>query len=133
MLESFINIWESIINQNEPVVVEGKRDVSALKRLGFKGDIIKLNDGKSVLSTVEQLVQTYGPGSGFIVMMDWDRTGNKLAMQLKKYGESCDMLPNLIYRQKLSTLYSKDISSIEELPSFIRMLEMNSGNQNRFN
>jgi len=90
--------------------------------LGFDGIIVELNDGDSVLSTVEKIVHKFGRRSIFIVLTDWDRTGGSLAKQLKEYGESCDLIPNLRIRQKLSILSSKDITCIEELPSFVRTL-----------
>ena len=62
---------------NAPIVVEGKRDTIALRRLGIEGDIIEINDGKSVLSTVERISQKFGRSSQFIILMDWDKTGNK--------------------------------------------------------
>ena len=123
-LESFNRIWDSLKEINAPVIVEGKRDTVALRKLGYSGNLIELNDGKSVLSTVEKLVREYDRGSNFIILMDWDRTGEKLAKQLKDYGEACDLSPNLRVRRELFALCSKDISSVEELPSFVNMLEL---------
>ena len=122
-LESFNRIWDSLKEINAPVIVEGKRDTVALRNLGYSGNLIELNDGKSVLSTVEKLVREYGRGTNFIILMDWDRTGEKLAKQLKDYGESCDLSPNLRVRRELSALCSKDISCVEELPTFVNMLK----------
>ena len=125
-LESFNRIWDSLKEINAPVIVEGKRDTVALRNLGYSGNLIELNDGKSVLSTVEKLVREYGRGSNFIILMDWDRTGEKLAKQLKDYGESCDLSPNLRVRRELFALCSKDISCVEELPTFVNMLKLSS-------
>ena len=125
-LESFNRIWDSLKEINAPVIVEGKRDAIALRNLEYGGNLIELNDGKSVLSTVENLVREYGRGSNFVILMDWDRTGEKLAKQLKDYGESCDLSPNLRVRRELSALCSKDISCVEELPTFVNMLKLAS-------
>ena len=123
-LESFNRIWDSLKEINAPVIVEGKRDAIALRNLEYGGNLIELNDGKSVLSTVENLVREYGRGSNFVILMDWDRTGEKLSKQLKDYGESCDLSPNLRIRRELSALCSKDISCVEELPTFVNMLKL---------
>ena len=56
--------------------------------------------------------------------MDWDRTGENLTSKLKNYGESCDLVPNLRIRRELSVLCSKDITCIEELPTFVKMLKL---------
>jgi len=122
-IEVFNRIWKSLEDLNSPVIVEGKRDTKALRNLGFSGIIIELNDGNSVLSTVEHIVHRFGRRSIFVVLTDWDRTGGSLAKQLKKYGESCDLIPNLLIRQKLSVLSSKDITCIEELPTFVSILK----------
>jgi 5S rRNA maturation endonuclease (ribonuclease M5) len=52
-------------------------------------------------------------------LTDWDRTGNILAEKLKKYGESCDLIPNMKIRNELILVGSKDITCIEELPPLI--------------
>ena len=125
-LESFNRIWELMKELNSPIVVEGKRDVLALRNLGYKGELIELNDGKSVLFTVEILAKKLGSRGVFVILMDWDRTGEKLAKKLQKYGESCDLVPNLQIRKNISSLCSKDIVCIEELPTFINMLNISS-------
>ena len=111
-----------------PVVVEGKRDTSALKNIGYGGTIVELNDGHSVLSTVESLAQKLGTSGKFVIMTDWDRTGGRLAKQLKEYGESIDLHPDLTIRRNLAMLFSKDISCIEELPTAIRTLNLQHNN-----
>ena len=121
-LEEFNKILTYLNKLNYPVVVEGKKDTSALKNLGYNGLIIELNDGRSVLSTVESLAQKLGSSGKFVIMTDWDRTGGKLAKQLKEYGESSDLYPDLTIRRSLALLFSKDISCIEELPTVIRTL-----------
>jgi|TARA_B100001540_G_scaffold222876_1_gene197163 5S rRNA maturation endonuclease (ribonuclease M5) len=123
-LDYFNRIWDMMKEFNAPVIIEGKRDTIALRNLGYEGDLVELNDGKSILSTVENLVHKYGRGSNFIILMDWDRTGEKLAAKLKNYGDSCDLVPNLRIRKELSVLCSKDITCIEELPTFVKMLKL---------
>ena len=123
-LDAFSRILDSLNNLDYPVVVEGKRDTAALRNIGYTGVIIELNDGRSVLSTVELLAHKLGVSGNFVVMTDWDRTGGKLAKQLKEYGESSDLYPDLTIRRSLALLFSKDISCIEELPTVIRTLNL---------
>ena len=89
-LDRFNSILDYINKSNSPILVEGKRDTKALKDLDCTGHIIELNNGNSLLSTVESLVKQYSSKS-FIILTDWDRTGNILAEKLKRYGESCDL------------------------------------------
>ena len=117
-LDGFNSILDYINKSNSPILVEGKRDTRALKDLDCTGHIIELNNGNSLLSTVESLVKQYSSKS-FIILTDWDRTGNILAEKLKRYGESCDLVPNMRIRDELITIGSKDITCIEELPTLI--------------
>ena len=112
-------IWDDLRSLRYPIVVEGKRDTIALRRLGIEADIIEINDGKSVLSTVERISQKFGRSSQFIILMDWDITGNILSKQLISYGEACDLIPNDKIRVSLSKLTAKEISCVEELPTFV--------------
>ena len=121
-LDAFNRILDSLNDLDSPVVVEGHSDTLALRSLGYHGSVIELNDGKSVLSTVEKLAQKLGTSGIFVIMTDWDRTGGRLAKQLKEYGESSDLVPNLRIRRDLSVICSKDITCIEELPTMIKSL-----------
>ena len=121
-LDAFDRIFESLNNLDSPVIVEGHSDTLALRSLGYNGEVIELNDGKSVLSTVERLAQKLGTSGIFVIMTDWDRTGGRLAKRLKEYGESSDLVPDLRIRRDLSLLCSKDITCIEELPTMIKSL-----------
>ena len=59
-LDAFNRILDSLNDLDSPVVVEGHSDTLALRSLGYHGEVIELNDGKSVLSTVEKLAQKLG-------------------------------------------------------------------------
>ena len=121
-LDAFNRILDYLNDLNSPVIVEGHSDTLALRSLGYHGEVIELNDGKSVLSTVEKLAQKLGTSGIFVIMTDWDRTGGRLAKRLKEYGESSDLVPDLRIRRDLSLLCSKDITCIEELPTMIKSL-----------
>jgi len=123
-LDAFNRILDSLNNLDSPVVVEGHSDTLALRSLGYHGEVIELNDGRSVLSTVEKLAQKLGTSGTFVVMTDWDRTGGRLAKQLKEYGESSDLIPNDQIRRELAITSSKDISCVEELPKLIQTLRL---------
>ena len=114
----FQNLLSALRLDNFPIVVEGKRDTIALRKLQIRNPIIELNDGTSVLTTVERIFQDSGASSEFIIMTDWDKTGNKLAKQLILYGEASDLKPNDDFRRKLSKFTDKEISCVEELATF---------------
>ncbi len=102
-----------------PVVVEGERDRQALHALGFAGEVVLLSRGRSVLATVEALAQQLGPQGEFAVLTDWDRTGGRLARQLRELGAACDLRVVGRFRRELAHLTAREISCLEQLPSFI--------------
>ena len=118
----FQNILSALRLDNLPIVVEGKRDTIALRKLEITNPIIEINDGTSVLATIERLFQDSGASTEFIIMTDWDKTGNKLAKQLILYGEASDLKPNDNLRLKLSKFTDKEISCVEELSTFAHSL-----------
>ena len=119
----FHSILSALRLDNLPIVVEGKRDTIALRKLDIINPIIELNDGTSVLTTVERIFQDSGASTEFIIMTDWDKTGNKLAKQLISYGEASDLKPNDLLRRKLSRFTDKEISCVEELATFANGLD----------
>ena len=121
-LFDFQRILNDLQSLNSPIVVEGKRDTIALRKLEINSEIIEINDGTSVLNTVERIFQNFGSLTIFIILTDWDKTGNKLAKQLISYGEASDLKPNDQLRRKLSTFTNKEISCVEELPTFVKGL-----------
>jgi hypothetical protein len=67
------------INRQIPVIVEGKKDARALRALGFVGEIITLNRGKSLYDFTEDLAERYHK---IIILMDWDTRGEELSSRL---------------------------------------------------
>tara|TARA_B100000676_G_scaffold288055_1_gene319251 strand:+ start:10653 stop:11171 length:519 start_codon:yes stop_codon:yes gene_type:complete len=82
---------------NCPILVEGKRDVIALRNLGFSGTIEKLNRGWDQSKLIAYLYEKYGArnpidgGPSIIVLMDWDRTGGRLQRSLRDRLQSLDV------------------------------------------
>ena len=87
-----------MIELNSPIIVEGKRDVMALRNLGYKGELIELNDGKSILFTVEILAKKLGRQGIFVILMDWDRTGEKFT--------ATDLAASLTFSRKIVSWFS---------------------------
>ena len=66
-----------------PIIVEGKKDIAALRKLGFEGTIEQLNRGWDLDRFCTYLYETYGTrneqgGAAIELLMDWDRTGGRL-------------------------------------------------------
>ena len=94
-LEELEEALQKLIERNcsgIPVIVEGEKDVAALRSLGLSGEIIILNVGMSIPDFCDKLSERF---SEIIVLTDWDRTGGRLAGLLcsqLKGRVKCDML-----------------------------------------
>ncbi|MAY13157.1 MAG: hypothetical protein CMB21_05065 [Euryarchaeota archaeon] len=97
------------------ILVEGKRDVRALKNLGFTGEIVQLNRGWPVDKVVVWMFEKYQMPP--IVLMDWDRTGGRLQKSLQSKFQSLDVLIPDEPRRTLSKAIRPDTLCVEALNS----------------
>jgi 5S rRNA maturation endonuclease (ribonuclease M5) len=126
-LEELLDLLDDLAEQNQtvPIIVEGNKDIAALRSLGLSGFIIKINTGKTILETCEALAESR---KDVIILTDWDRKGGMLARQLKDAFESAGARPNLEFRAKLAILCKKDIKDVESLPTFLVTLKNRDAN-----
>ena len=111
-------------NVDEVVLVEGVRDERALRDLGLQGPIDLVNRGASILERAEQIASHH---RRVIVLVDWDRTGGRLARRLQdtlqRHGVHCDIR----HRRDIATLTAREATTVEELPGFLRRLRERVG------
>jgi 5S rRNA maturation endonuclease (ribonuclease M5) len=100
-------------NKTIPILVEGDKDVQALRKLGVKGKIISINMGKSLSDFCDGLVKDY---KNIIILTDWDRKGGHLCQIIRRNLEGRVNL-NTKYREFFAR-YSM-IKTVEGLPSWI--------------
>ncbi len=103
-----------------PIIVEGLRDLNALKRLGIAKNVYPLNKGKSVFSFCEELSRR---AKTAVILTDWDRRGGQLARMLKDGLEANGVRANDSIRMQIVILSKKEIKDIESLPTFIDRLK----------
>ena len=104
-------------NAGSVILIEGKRDETALRILGFEGPIEKLNRGWSVEKVVAYLNSNY---ESCIILMDWDRTGGRLQKKIIESMTGMEIKISDELRQVLSKAMKPDTRCVEELPSFLR-------------
>ena len=78
-----------------PLLVEGRRDKELLLELGFTGSIEILNRGVSLEILATQLLEKYSRSKKYkepfiSILMDWDRTGERLQKKLTQIFNSMD-------------------------------------------
>jgi 5S rRNA maturation endonuclease (ribonuclease M5) len=107
------------VNKRFPVVVEGKKDVQALRKLGLSGDIMPLHSGKGLYEFSEDLAQRF---SKVILLLDWDAKGENLhaslTNNLRGHWEEYSA-----FRELLKMICQKDIKDIESIPALLLRLE----------
>ena len=106
-------------NKKIPVIVEGKKDLNALRELGLVGEIITLHRGKSLYDFCADIEEKFGR---VIILLDWDEKGEilkkALSRHLKGHWEEYSR-----FRELLRLLCQKDIRDIEGIPKLLRKLE----------
>lgn len=117
-LEGVLEIIEMIKSEKEdiPIIVEGKKDKSALRELGIERKIIKIKSGERIFRIIEEL---RGEHKKVIILTDWDHTGGKLCYKIKKACESNAIEYDVEYRKRMIKYLKKEIKDVESIPSFI--------------
>jgi 5S rRNA maturation endonuclease (ribonuclease M5) len=111
------------INERIPIIVEGKKDASALRSLGLIGDIITLHNGKNLYDFCDDIARRF---HRVVLLLDWDKKGEDLnrilSHHLKGQWEEFSS-----FRELFKILCQKEIKDIEGIPKLLRRLE---GNEN---
>lgn len=99
------------------IVVEGKKDECALRELGIEGPVHQVpSGGKTPLNSLEEL-SSY---EKVIILTDFDRTGEDLAVFCRRHLERLDTRVLFWLRNKLRKYVRKAVKDIEGMSRFIR-------------
>lgn len=100
-------------NKRIPVIVEGNKDIDALRKLDIGGTIIRVNAGISLIDFCDKIAQEH---TDIIILTDWDRKGGYLCRTIRKNLEG-RVRCNTKYRE----LFAKNsmIRTLEGLPSWL--------------
>jgi len=96
--------------KNSIVVVEGKRDEAALKKLGFSGKVCQYHSFKGFTRFVDSMLRY----KNLIILLDSDRKGSYLTKKIKSQLEH-RMKIDLSFRRKLAIITKGKIRHIEDL------------------
>ncbi len=104
-------------NRSIPIIVEGKKDIEALRKLDISGSIISVNAGIPLIDFCDKIAQEH---TDIIILTDWDRKGGYLCRTIKRNLEgrvNC----NTKYRE----LFAKNamIRTLEGLPSWLETMK----------
>jgi 5S rRNA maturation endonuclease (ribonuclease M5) len=119
--EKILQVLEALAEESAkgtPIVVEGKKDVDALRASGVTGTMIKVKTGgKSFLDTVSEIEKMGVPE--VILFLDFDRRGREGTKRLKQSLERARIKPNVKFWRALSALVGKEIQCIESLTTYL--------------
>ncbi|MFQ5553052.1 MAG: toprim domain-containing protein [Thermoplasmata archaeon] len=102
-----------------PVVVEGKKDGEALRKLGVQGTLVRLHAGTTVFHLCEALAEEHDEA---IILTDWDRRGGQLSRLLREGLAANDVRANTEIRARLARLCKKEIKDVEGLGRLVRRI-----------
>jgi 5S rRNA maturation endonuclease (ribonuclease M5) len=105
------------------IIVEGKRDILSLKRLGIEGNF-ELATRHPLFNFSERIARL---GSEVIILTDWDRRGDLLAVKLSEYFNNFGLKPELQIRNKLKLMCQKEIKDVESLYTYVSNLRLKTG------
>jgi 5S rRNA maturation endonuclease (ribonuclease M5) len=124
-VEEVQRVLECLVEESmkgTPILVEGKKDIQALRELGVAGSIFSAKTaGKSRLDVLLEIEQS--GQREIILLLDFDRRGKEWTERLKQELERIGKRPNLTFWNKLFGILGKDVKDVEGLVAYMRTLK----------
>jgi len=111
-----------------PIIVEGRKDMKALKSLGIERKIIRIKRGKRIFTIIERLRKKHDK---VIILTDWDSSGGKLCYKIRKACESNAIKYDVEYRKQMIKFLKKEVKDVESIPTFIKRAEKTLSERSR--
>ena len=108
--------------KGKPIIVEGKKDESALRELGICGKVVTVKTGgKSFLEAAEE-IEMLSPRE-VILFLDFDRRGEEGTKRLKQNLERVKIKANTRLWFDLKAIAGREIQCIESLNAYLETLQ----------
>jgi 5S rRNA maturation endonuclease (ribonuclease M5) len=120
-LSRIIEELKICVEQGMPILIEGKKDEEALRKLGINGNFIKVSGSGLKLFEVAELATE--KSTKVIILTDFDKKGHYLAKRLSNDIQSLGFHPVLKIRNNIMSITRRYIKDIESLPTHINHLE----------
>jgi 5S rRNA maturation endonuclease (ribonuclease M5) len=104
-------------NKTIPIIVEGEKDITALRKLELTGEIVRFNTGQSIPDFCDTIAQKHRK---IILLTDWDWRGGRLGSTIKKHLEN-RVECNMRYRQMFAQHCM--CRTVEGIPSWLQTLQ----------
>jgi 5S rRNA maturation endonuclease (ribonuclease M5) len=125
-LEALEELIASLIDascQGAAVIVEGRRDLQALRALGLPGPVI-MASRRPALQLAEEAARSY---SQIILLTDWDRKGDEMCKTIELHLRSVGSRPDREIRSRLGKLVKKEIKDVESLSRYTEKMREQYG------
>ncbi len=106
-------------NADTPIIVEGKNDREALRRLGIGGEVFVVNGRHTLFQMCEDISREH---KRVILLTDWDRKGGQICHTLSTGFAANGVRADEKIRTRLSSMSSGDIKDVESLPRLVEKL-----------
>lgn len=107
--------------KGKPLIVEGKRDVEALKKLAVEGKVITAKAGKTFLELIAEIEET--KAKEVILLLDFDRRGKELTKNLRQHLEKTGIKLNVTFWLELLNLVGREVKDVEGLAAYMETLK----------
>ncbi len=107
------------VNLRTPIIVEGRNDGRALRKLGLRGRIIRLNDGSSIFQLCESVARKHPE---VVILTDWDRRGGQLCRLLREGLAANGVRYDVDLRARLTHLCKKEAKDVEGLAGLVERI-----------
>jgi len=123
--EKILHILECLSEENSagtPIVVEGKKDMQALRALGLEGKLVTAKTGgKTLLDVVSELEETETQKA--ILLLDYDRRGKEWTRRLKQLLERTGISPETAFWTDLFSLVGRQVKDVEGLAAYMETMK----------
>ncbi len=102
-----------------PILVEGKKDLLALRKLGIDGEILCVkNSCENFVGFLDKI-----QSEEVVLLVDFDESGTTIARDIIQYLEGRGVKVNSIFWRSIRSLIRRDVKDVEGFPSYLEKLK----------
>ena len=102
-----------------PIIVEGRNDLAALRRLGIWGRVICVKSSTNTLVDILDGVR----GEEVTLFVDFDSEGVALAREITECLEGRGVKVEAVFWRRMRSLIRRDVKDVEGVPSYLEKLK----------
>jgi len=128
--EKILRVLECLAEESAkgtPIIVEGKKDVKALRALAVEGNMISAKTGGKCFLDVISEVEKAGVRE-VILLLDFDRRGKEWTKNLKQELEKARIKPNITFWRELLEHVGREVKDVESLTAYMETLKKKAHN-----